>query len=260
MPLIRRRSRLFVVCAALLVMLARPIPVSAAEISVAAAADLQFALAEVAARFEATGGSKLRLSFGSSGNYARQIMRGAPFELFFSANESYVERLSAAGLTRGSGHVYGHGRLVLYVAAGRDIDPATPLAALATLPGLRRFAIANPEHAPYGFAAREALRRAGSWTALGDRLVFGENASQAAQFVLSGAADAGLVPYALVLAPALTGRGRYHLLPAEAHPPLRQRMVLLADATPAAEAFYAFVTGAEARAILARYGFAAERD
>lgn len=237
-----------------------PLPARAAEISVAAAADLQFALAEVAARFTAATGQRVRLSFGSSGNYARQIARGAPFDLYFAANESYVEHLVAAGLTRDGGRIYGHGRLVLFIADGRDIDPDTPLADLATQPGLRRLAIANPDHAPYGAAARAALIQAGSWDALTERLVYGENASQATQFVSSGAADAGLVPYALVLAPQLAGRGRYRLLSADAHPPLRQRVVLLAGASAAAEAFYAFVAGPEARAILVRYGFDAGSD
>jgi molybdate transport system substrate-binding protein len=254
----RGLSRLSALCAGVLLLLLPsllPASARAAEISVAAAADLQFALAEVAARFTAATGQRVRLSFGSSGNYARQIARGAPFDLYFSANESYVEHLVAAGLTRDGGRIYGHGRLVLYIAAGRDLDPDTPLADLAAQPGLRRLAIANPDHAPYGAAARAALLQAGSWDALTDRLVFGENASQATQFVSSAAADAGLVPYALVLAPQLAGRGRYRLLPADAHPPLRQRVVLLAGASAGAAAFYAFVAGPEAHAILARYGF-----
>ncbi len=243
-----------------LLLLLVALPARAAEVQVAAASDLQFALGEIATRFEAASGHRIRASFGSSGNYARQILRGAPFEVYFSANEAYVTRLVDAGLTRGTGHVYGHGRLVLYVAPGRTLDPATPLAALGANAEIRRFAIANPEHAPYGEAARAALRQAGSWDALAARLALGENASQAAQYVVSGAADAGLVPYALVLAPALAGRGRYRLLPADAHPPLRQRMVLLRGASPAAEAFYAFVAGEEARAVLARYGFDAGSD
>ena len=257
----RGHTRLPAACAgSLLLLLSCLLPARAAEISVAAAADLQFALAEVATRFTAATGQRVRLSFGSSGNYARQITRGAPFDLYFSANESYVEHLVAAGLTRDGGRIYGQGRLVLYVADGRDLDPDTPLADLAARPGLRRLAIANPEHAPYGAAARAALLQAGSWDALVDRLVFGENASQATQFVSSGAADAGLVPYALVLAPQLAGRGRYRLLPAEAHPPLRQRVVLLSGASTGAAAFYDFVAGPEARAILARYGFDAGSD
>jgi molybdate transport system substrate-binding protein len=231
----------------------------AGTVRVAAAADLQLALREVAARFEASTGHRVQLSFGSSGNYARQIARGAPFDLYFSANETYVADLVARGLTRGEGDLYGVGRLVLLVAAGRELDPSRSLDALpaAVTDGrLRRFAIANPEHAPYGFAAREALRRAGSWTSLGPVLVFGENAAQATQFVTSGAADAGLVPYALVLAAPDIAPERYRLLPADSHPPLRQRMVLLTGAGPVAEAFRDAVLSADGRAILARHGFA----
>ncbi|HUG22797.1 molybdate ABC transporter substrate-binding protein [Piscinibacter sp.] len=225
---------------------------------VAAASDLQFALPELAALFERTHAEPVTLNFGSSGNFARQLRQGAPVDLYLSADEAFVFQLADAGLTRDRGALYALGRIALLVPAASAI----PLD--AQLDGLRhmwapaqRFAIANPEHAPYGRAAREALQAAGLWARLEPGLVLGENVSQATQFVSSGAAQAGITAASLALAPPVAAQTRHHLIAESLHRPLRQRMVLLKGARPAAVAFFDYLATPPARAILARYGFAA---
>jgi molybdate transport system substrate-binding protein len=228
--------------------------------NVAAASDLQFALPEIAAAFARATGREVRLSFGSSGNFRRQIGDGAPFELFLSADGGYVDVLARDGRTEGDGVVYAIGRLALFVPNGSPIEPDATLqdVARALQDGrLVKFAIANPEHAPYGRAAREALMRAGLWQAIGPKLVLGENVSQAAQFTASGAAQAGLVPDSLARAPALAARGRFVVLPASMHAPLVQKMVLLRGAGSTARAFYDFLRQPAAAEIFDRYGFEA---
>ncbi len=231
--------------------------------AVAAAADLTFALPEIAQAFRAQTGREVKLSFGSSGNFARQILGGAPFELFLSADETYVERLRERGKTLDSGKLYARGRIVLFVPAGSAIRADSDLADLARALDdgrLKKLAIANPEHAPYGRAGREALQAAGLWEKTRGRLVLGENASQAAQFAASGSAEAGIIPLSLVMAPAMAGKGQYATIPESSHRPLRQRMVLTAGAGGTASAFYDFLQKPEAEAILQRYGFITPSD
>lgn len=237
-------------------------PVRADLPTVAAASDLKFALEEIAAAFTAASGKSVKLAFGSSGNFARQIRQGAPFEMFLSADESFVASLNREGFARDEGELYAVGRIVFFVPAGSALEPDPTLAALKTALDrgrVRRFAIANPEHAPYGRAAREALEATGLWASIEKRLVLGENVSQAAQFATSGGADGGIFAYSLALSPAVGRLGRYVLIPESMHQPLRQRMVLLKGAGKTAEAFFAFVKGAEARRIFDRYGFALPR-
>jgi molybdate transport system substrate-binding protein len=231
---------------------------AAAAPVIAAAADLQFALPEVAERFTTQTGQPVKLSFGSSGNFARQIRQGAPFELLFSADEDFVFDLARDGFTRDRGELYAIGRIVIFVPRGSRLEPDGSLADLraALADGrLARFAIANPEHAPYGRRAEEALRHAGLWDAIKPRLVLGENAAQAAQFATSGSADGGIIAYSLALSPQVTALGRYALVPAGWHQPLRQRMVLTKRAGPVAAQFFDFARSPPARAILRKYGF-----
>lgn len=226
--------------------------------AIAAASDLKFALEEVAQRFQADGHGTVRLSMGSSGNFARQIEQGAPFQMFLSADEGFVFRLADRGLTRDRGELYAIGRIVILVPPHSDLLADGSLENLrAALQGnrLTRFAIANPEHAPYGRAAMQALKHRGLWDKIQSALVLGENVSQAAQFALTGNSQGGIVAHSLVLAPAMRDRGRFALIPAEWHEPLRQRMVLLRNATPVAERFYAYMQEKPAREIMVRYGF-----
>ena len=231
---------------------------AADEPAVAAAADLSFALPEIADLFARETQARVKVSFGSSGNFARQIAEGAPFQIFLSADEGYVRFLDERGRTDGQGALYAVGRIALFVRAGGRLRADATLDDLkAALDDgrLRRFAIANPEHAPYGRAAREALRHAGLWERIQPKLVLGENASQAAQFAASGSTDGGIVPYSLALSPALAKLGTSALLPAAWHGPLNQRMALIKGAGETARRFYAFVQGPAARRVLARYGF-----
>ncbi|HEX6981007.1 MAG TPA: molybdate ABC transporter substrate-binding protein [Alphaproteobacteria bacterium] len=225
---------------------------------IAAASSLNFALADVADLFARETGQTVRLSFGSSGNFVRQIAQGGPFEMFLSADEEYVARLVAQGLTIGRGDVYAVGRIVLFAPDGAPFEPDPEMNGLreAVLSGrVRRLAIANPELAPYGRAARESLMHKGLWDSFKDRLVLGENVSQAAQFATSGSADGGIFAYSLALSPNVAGRGRFVLLPEHLHAPLRQRMVLMRRAGDVAKRFYGFVQQPAAREIFARYGF-----
>ena len=225
---------------------------------VAAASDLQFALGEIADRFAGETGDRVDVVFGSSGMLARQILEGAPVELFLSADESFVDMLSRAGMTRDAGILYGIGRIVLFAPYGSPLVPGEGLGGLRKLMAngqIPRFAIANPEHAPYGRAAEEALRKAMVWDALRPSLVLGENISQAAQFATTGNAAGGIIALSLALTPAMQERGTHAPIPAEDHHPLRQRMVLLEGAGPVAARFYGYLQEPAARAILERYGF-----
>jgi molybdate transport system substrate-binding protein len=237
-----------------------PLRVSAQDDApvIAAASTLQFALPEIAAAFTAETGQAVRLSFGSTGNFARQIREGAPFEVFMAADEAFVADLHADGFTRDAGDLYALGRIVILVPEGSALTPDADLDALDRMlsaGAISRFAIANPEHAPYGMRAREALITRGLWDALQPVMVLGENVSQAAQFALSGNAAGGIIAYSLALAPEIAARSSHALIPEDWHAPLRQRMVLLNGAGPGAEAFHAYMQTPEAREILARYGF-----
>ena len=250
--------RLLLVVALMLLALFRPALANEPPI-IAAASDLQFALTEIAADFTATTGMEVALSFGSTGNFARQIREGAPYQMFLAADEIFVLDLARDGFTDGVGALYGVGRIAIIVPAGSSLTADGTLETLrAALDQGRitRFAIANPEHAPYGKRAEEALRHAGLWDRVLPHLVLGENVSQAAQFALSGDAEGGIIAWSLALAPEVARQGTAALIPADWHQPLLQRMVLLQDAGPVARAFYAQMSTPAARAILERYGFA----
>ncbi len=225
---------------------------------VAAASDLKFALDEIAAAFQKQTGQAVRISYGSSGNFMRQIVQDAPFELFLSADEAFVFQLADQGRTMNRGALYATGRIVLFASKSSSWQPDAQLldlrAALAD-GRVTRFAIANPEHAPYGRAARETLQAAGLWDTLQGRLVLGENVSQAAQFAVSGSTQGGIFAYSLALAPVFALAGRYVLVPENLHQPLRQRMVLTRKAGAPAQAFYDYLQQPAARTIFKRYGF-----
>jgi molybdate transport system substrate-binding protein len=227
--------------------------------TIAAAANLNFALTEVATEFERAKGTRVELVFGASGTLTRQIQDGAPFEMFLAADEEFPNQLSAAGLTRDAGVVYAVGRLVIFAPKGSPLTVDERLEGLGRLVragGVSRFAIANPAVAPYGRAAEAVLRKRGLWDALRPNLVLGDSIAQAAQFATSGNAVGGLIACSLVLGPGFADRGTYALIPDADHSPLRQRMVLLKRAGRVAAQFYAYLQGDAARAILRKHGFA----
>jgi len=226
---------------------------------IAAASDLKFALEDVAARFAAEGHARVELVFGSSGLLSRQIQDGAPFEVFLSADEGFVNQLADGGLTRDRGVLYALGRLVVFAPRGSPLVPDAELNGLRTLLGrstMTKFAIANPAYAPYGRAAEAVLRKRGLWELVQRSLVLGDNVAQAAQFASTGNAVGGIIAHSLVLAPPLRGQGQYALIPESDHPPLRQRMVLLKRAGPTADDFYRYLQQPAAREIFQRFGFA----
>jgi len=227
-------------------------------VRVLAASDLQFALPELVARFTAETGQAVELNFGSSGKFAQQILQGLPADIYMAADEGFVFQLADAGLTEGRGDLYALGRVTVLVPSASTIPLDAALRGLRdSWQRVQHFAIANPEHAPYGRAARQVLQHVGLWDAAQPKLVLGENISQATQFVTSGAAQAGISALALALAPEVASRARHLVLPADLHEPLRQRMVLLRSARSAAPGFYRFMQTAAARSVLQRYGFAA---
>ncbi len=230
---------------------------TAQEITVAAAADLNFALKEVAQKFEAQTGKKVNLTFGSSGNFFTGIQNGAPYDLFFSADVAYPQKLEAAGLTEpGTLYRYAVGKLVLWTPNASKLDLGRGLAVLAD-PAVNKVAIANPAHAPYGRAAAAALHAANLYDRVSPKLVLGENISQTAEFVQSGNAEIGIIAYSLALAPSMSQAGRYALIPAELYPPLEQAVVILKSAKDKATArqFLDFVKSPSGAEVLARYGF-----
>jgi molybdate transport system substrate-binding protein len=227
------------------------------EIKIAAASDLTAALTDLANEYKKATGKGTKLSFGSSGNFFAQIENGAPFDLFFSADIAYPQKLEADGLIEpGSLYEYAVGRLVLLVPRDSEIDVNKGLQVLSS-PAVRKISIANPQHAPYGRAAVAALQYEKLYDAVRDKLVFGENISQAAQFVQSHNADAGLIALSLALSMQVKNSGKYWLVPADFHPPLRQAVVILKSSVQEADAkqFLDFVRSEQGRAIMERYGF-----
>jgi len=231
---------------------------TAQEITVAAAADMSAALPELVAAYAKKTGQTVELSFGASGNLTNQIRNGAPFDVFFSADEEYPQQLITEGLaSKDSLYRYAVGRLVLWVPADSPLD-LSKLGMKALLePSVKKISIANPATAPYGRAAVSALRHFGIYDQVSSRLVLGENVSQAAQFVESGNAQAGLIALSHALAPALKDKGRYWTVPLDAYPTLNQAAVVLSRSKQqdAARKFLEFLRNPEAASLLASYGF-----
>ena len=235
-----------------------PFPTLADDANIAAAASLTYAMRELGDRFQRTGSHRIRLTFGSSRNLMRQIIQGAPFELFLSADEASVERLAARSLTKGDGVVYALGRLVVFKPNRSEVRLTADLSFLANAvekKRLQRLAIANPETAPYGAIALEALRNAGVWELVKPYLVTGENALQAAQYGLSGSADAAIFPLAIASIPVFARRGVFLPVADALYRPLKQKMVLLKNSSAAARAFYRYLQSPEAKSILTSHGF-----
>ena len=229
----------------------------AQEITVAAAADLQFAMQDIADRFQKETGKNVKAIYGSSGNFFQQLENGAPFDMFFSANLDYPKKLEAAGFTEpGSYYEYARGKIVVWVLKDSRINLNGGLKALLD-PSVKKIAIANPQHAPYGQAAVSAMEKEGIYEKVSDKMVLGENISQTASYVVSGSADIGIVALSLAVSPNMKEKGRYAEIPADEYPPIDQACVIVKSSTKKdiANQFLAYVKSASVANLLRKYGF-----
>jgi len=230
---------------------------SAQEITVAAAADLQFAFQDIAARFEKQTNHPVKLTFGSSGNFFSQIQNGAPFDVYFSADIDYPKRLEAAGLTEpGTLYEYATGKIVLWAPSGSKVDVSKGLQVLLDS-NVSKVAIANPEHAPYGRAAVAAMKHENVYNKVSGKLVLGENISQTASLVVSGGADVGIIALSLAVAPTMKPKGQYAEIPTDAYPAIQQAAVIVKSSPKKdiARQFMDYLKTPEIQAVLRDYGF-----
>ncbi len=231
---------------------------AAEELSLAAASDLKFAMDDICMTFEEINpGIEIRVSYGSSGNFFAQIKQGAPFDIFFSADSSYPKFLEEEGLAvRGTRGLYAVGKIVLWIPKKSKLNFQKELKVILE-PEVKRLAIANPKHAPYGRAAEEALRYYGLWDKVQDKLIYGENISQTAQFVQTGAADAGIIALSLAISPRMENEGDYWIIPAVSYSRLEQAYIVLQRGKDksSVKSFLEFVQGKNGKKILSRYGF-----
>ena len=231
---------------------------SASELTIAAAADLSSALKDIGDTFETNTGVHLRLSFGASGALTQQIENGAPFDLFFSADMGYPQQLIKDNQAESSSlYEYAVGKLVLWVPADSPLDVEHKGIQVLLDPSVTKISIANPQHAPYGCAAVEALKHAGVYDRLSDRFVIGENISQAAQFVESGNTQAGFVALAHAAAPSMQGKGKYWIVPADYYSELAQGVVIVSHSShkKKAEQFLQYFKTKPVSEALQKYGF-----
>lgn len=228
-----------------------------ADLTIAAAATMRFAMEDIKALYQEQTGKALKVSYGSTGNLYRQILQGAPFDVLLAADESYVLRLHKDGVVPTAGRIYAEGRIGLFVANGTPYQADTLFAGLEQAIAnkqIRRFAIANPEHAPYGMRAKEALVHKGLYETLKPVLVFGENIAQATQFVTTGSAQAGIIAQSLALSPSIASQGAFALIPKTWHAPLTQRMVVVRPSQDA-DAFMDFFQNKQVAGVLRKYGY-----
>ena len=255
-PRIRRAAAALLLCGSLFASTAH----ATESVSIAAAADLSYCLDDINAAFKkAHPGADLKVSFGSSGNFTTQVKNGAPFEVFLSADVSFPRELIKAGLADESTlQIYAIGRIVLWTSTPDKVDVTKGFDLLRDPNGpVKKLAVANPDHAPYGRAAKEALEHEKLWDAVQPRVVTGENIAQTAQFVETGNADAGFVALSLVLSPKLSKVGKWWEVPADTYNKLEQGVVLTKAGAnnPSAKAYVEFLKTSEARAIFDKYGF-----
>ncbi|HJT65624.1 MAG TPA: molybdate ABC transporter substrate-binding protein [Pyrinomonadaceae bacterium] len=223
------------------------------EITVAAASDLTNAFEELGREFEAANKIKVVFVFGSTGLLTRQIENGAPMDLFAAASVSYIDQLAQKGLiVPGTKQVYARGRITLWTTADSPLQIET--VADLTRPEVKRIAIANPDHAPYGLAAQQALQSAGVWETVKPKLVYGDNIRQTLQYAETGNVDVAIVALSL----SQESKGRWTLIPEQLHQPIDQALAVIKTThnEAAARAFASFVNGPKGREILRKYGFA----
>jgi len=232
----------------------------AEKITIAAAADLKFAMDEIVTSFKNVNPDEsVVVIYGSSGKFHTQLRHGAPFDIFFSADINYPRELVRAGVAIGEAKPYAIGRIVLW-SASQDASKMTLNSLMEQK--ITRIAIANPKHAPYGKRAEEALRASGLWDKIEQKLVYGENIAQTAQYVQTGNAEAGIIALSLAVNPELANKGGYMLIPDNLHTPLEQGFVLTkhAEGNALAKMFADYMSGKSARAIMVKYGFVLPND
>lgn len=230
------------------------------QITIAAAADLKFAMDEIVSLFgKAHPAARVATVYGSSGKFHTQIRQGAPYDLYFSADIAYPRALKADGFAASEVQAYALGRIVLWRASRAGKAPSLED---LTDPAIQSIAIANPRHAPYGKRAEEALRAAGVWDKVESRLVYGENVAQTAQFVQTGNAQVGVIALALAVSPELARKGGYWLIPDDLHAPLEQGFIITrrAENNALAQQFADYMGSKAARAVMTRYGFVLPGD
>lgn len=227
----------------------------AEKITVAAAADLKFAMDEIVTDFKKSQpGHEVEVIYGSSGKFHAQIQQGAPFDLYFSADIGYPRELAKQGLAAGEVKPYAFGRIVLW---SNNMDATRMTLATLADPKITRIAIANPKHAPYGKRAEEALQASGLWDKVQSKLVFGENIAHTAQFVQTGNAQTGIIALSLALNPELAKKGGYYLIPDKLHKPLEQGFIITKRGanSPLAKKFADYMGSKQVRRVMTKYGF-----
>ena len=228
------------------------------SMNVAVASNLTHTITEIGKAFFRDEGEKVNLTFGSSGNFARQIVQGAPYQVFISAGEKYVDFIRDNGREISDFKPLVHGRLSLYIPETSKLEQQATLAdALKTMQygDFRRMAIANPEHAPYGQAARAALVNAGVWVFSRKKLLVGENAAQAMQFCLSGSVDLCIIPGSFLTLEQFSGKGNGFMIPQNWHPPITQYAVLLDGNDEQGVHYFNYLSSASSRAVFKKYGY-----
>jgi molybdate transport system substrate-binding protein len=257
-PFSQRINRYLAAVAALFLIASLARAAQAEELTIAAAADLTFAFKDVAAKFQEQTHDTAKMSYGSSGNFFAQIQNGAPFDMFFSADIGYAKKLEDAGLAEpGSLYEYAVGKIVLWAPNNSQLDVSKGLAVLQD-PSIKKIAVANPEHAPYGRAAVAAMRHDNLYDQIKSKIVLGENISQTAQFVQSGNADIGIIALSLALAPSMKDKGKYFEIPAADYPPIEQAVVIVKSSKKkeTAQKFLAFMKTPATVSLMQSYGFA----
>jgi molybdate transport system substrate-binding protein len=231
------------------------LPAQAEKITIAAAADLKFAMDEIVDAYKKSNAAdQIEVVYGSSGKFNTQIQQGAPFDLFFSADIAFPRELAKNGLAASEVKPYAVGRIVLWSAS---MDASKMTLDSLTDPQIARIAIANPQHAPYGKRAEEALRSSGLWEKIESKLVYGENIANTAQFVQTGNAQVGIIALSLALSPELSAKGGYYLIPDKLHAPLEQGFIITkrAAGNALAKRFAEYMASRPARAVMTKYGF-----
>ena len=225
---------------------------------VAVASNLTQAMTEIADHFQATSGIKVKLSFGSSGNFTRQILQGAHYQLFLAADKKSVDLLRDHGQQLFRNAEFARGRIGFFIPVDSHLSGTTDLQSIVQaieFEDYRRLVIANPEVAPYGLAAVQALTSAGIWIIDRKKLLLGENAAQAVQFSLSGSVDIGIIPAAAAREPKVIQHGRFFPIPESWHQPIQQYLLLLSDTNPAGARFYNYLLNSESQGILIKFGY-----